>query len=101
GRFVLNDLEPHLTFSRLVAAKGHVAVVTDRIDPRKGPLTLKLKPHDLDRRDPALVVNGRVLGDNGKPVAGAMVKPTGITTEAGTWNGTIDRADPLAITDER
>jgi RNA polymerase sigma factor (sigma-70 family) len=101
GRFALKDLEPDLTFSLVVAAKGHVAVVTGRIDPRKGPITLKLTPHDLDRRDPNLIVRGRVLDDKGRPVANATVTPGGVTTKDGTFGGLIRTADPVAVTDER
>jgi hypothetical protein len=43
----------------------------------------------------------RWLDEHGKPVADAVVHPTGITTKEGKFGGTIRKADPLAVTDER
>jgi hypothetical protein len=66
-------------------------------------VTLKLKPHDLDRRDADLVLRGRVLDEKGKPVVNATVEPYGIQLGEGRGMfGTLrGLADPLAVTNEK
>jgi len=106
GAFTLKDLDPHLVYNLVIVAKGHVAASTSKTDPASGPVTVTLKPHDLDRRDPALIVNGRVLDEKGRPVADATVAPNGLApigvtrTSGGRRFGKITEADPLAVTDE-
>lgn len=70
-------------------------------DPRAGPVKLVLKPQDLSRRDPALVLRGRVIDDRGQPVAGAVVEPFGFQKGNGTQFGGLQGFDPLAVTDAR
>ncbi|MGL4555118.1 MAG: hypothetical protein ACRC33_28465, partial [Gemmataceae bacterium] len=101
GRFAIKGLDPRLTFTLLVAAKGHVAFLTERTDPRGGALDLALKPHGLEHGDPATVVSGRVTDDAGRPVADATVQPTMFRGKGRTYGGFISDADPLAVTDER
>jgi hypothetical protein len=97
----LKGLDPNLLFTVVVAAKGHVAELKERVDPRGGSLELKLLPHGLDRRPPSLIVSGRVVDEDGKPVADATVKPSGYTAKGYKYGGVPDGADRLAITDER
>jgi hypothetical protein len=98
---VLKNLDPKLVFTLVVTAKGHGALSTDRTDPRDGAIQLRLKSHERDRRDPSRIVSGRVLDEDGKPVANAMIEPTGCRVQNTTYGGQVGVADPLAITDER
>jgi hypothetical protein len=85
-----------------VVADGHVPTYSAKpIDPRAGPVTLALKPHDLDRRDPALVLRGKVLDEDGKPVPRAVVEPFGIKTKGGAQFGGLRGIDALAVTDRQ
>lgn len=66
-------------------------------------MTLKLRPHDYDRRDADLVLRGRIVDEKGKPVPNATVQPWGIQLSAtsgqfGTLRGLVD---PLAVTNEK
>jgi RNA polymerase sigma factor (sigma-70 family) len=104
GRFLLDDLDPTLVFQLLVAAKGHVAVLCDAVDPRDGQLKVALRRHELDKRDPATIVRGRVVDEQGKPVPNALVKPhASILADGGGYGGVGEDSgiDLLAITDER
>jgi hypothetical protein len=83
-------------------AQGHVPTFTPKhVDPLKGPVELQLKPHDLDRRDPELVLRGRVLDENGNGVAGAVVSPYGFKTMTGAQFGGLKGIDALAVSDDR
>jgi protocatechuate 3,4-dioxygenase beta subunit len=85
-----------------VVAEGHVPTYSPKlIDPKAGPVQLALRPHDLDRRDPALVLRGKVLDEDGKPVPGAVVEPFGIKKANGAQFGGLRGIDALAVTDDR
>jgi protocatechuate 3,4-dioxygenase beta subunit len=70
------------------------------VDPRAGPVTLTLKTSDLADRDPALVLKGRVLDDDGDPLPGAVVEPFGFQKGTGGQYGGLTGFDPLALTDD-
>jgi hypothetical protein len=102
GQFALTDLDPELLFRLLAVADGHVPTFTPKhVDPKSGRVTLKLKPHDLDTRDPALVFRGRVVDEKGDPVAEAVVEPNGFRKNGGGQFGGLQGFDPLAVTDAK
>jgi hypothetical protein len=85
-----------------VVAEGHVPTYSPRLaDPRTGPVELVLKQHDLDRRDAALILRGRVLDENGAPVAGAVLEPFGMKKGDGAQFGGLRDVDALAVSNER
>jgi hypothetical protein len=101
GQFALKSLDPELLFRLLAVADGHSPAYSAKsVDPKAGPTTLKLKPHDLDARDPALVLKGRVLDEKGDPVAGATVEPYGLGKGDGAQFGGLTGFDPLALTND-
>ena len=71
------------------------------VDPRAGPVTLTLKPSDLAKRDPALLLQGRVLDEDGDPLPGAVVEPFAVRKGDTTRFGGLTGFDPLALTDAR
>jgi hypothetical protein len=71
------------------------------VDPKAEPVTLTLKPHDLDKRAPARVLRGRVLDEDGQPVPEAVVEPFGIGKGDGAQFGGLTGVDELALTNER
>ena len=74
----MKGLDPDLVFQLLVVADGYTPTYgPKRADPKAGPVTLTLTPHDLDRRDPALVLRGRVVDEQRRRVARAVISPSG------------------------
>jgi hypothetical protein len=95
-------LDSELVFRLLAVAEGYTpAFLPKQADPSAGPVSLTLTPHDLDKRDPALVLKGRVLDENGKPVSEAVVEPYGFGTRNGAQFGGLQGFDPLAVTNKK
>jgi protocatechuate 3,4-dioxygenase beta subunit len=91
-----------LKFRLLTVAEGFRPSYTEKhVEPETGPVSIRLKPHDLDHRDPKRVLLGRVVNENGDPVARAVVEPFGFALPNGTqFGGTDDKGiDPLAVSD--
>jgi hypothetical protein len=83
-------------------AEGYTpALLPKPADPTAGPVAFTLTPHDLDRRDPALVLKGRVLDENGKPVPQAAVEPFGFRKGDRGQFGGLKGFDPLAVTNKK
>jgi len=86
-----------------VVTRGFAPTYTpEHIVPEAGEAAIALKPHDLDRRKPERVVRGRVVNENGDPVARAMVEPDGLRRGEGGRFGALDELgiDVLAVTDD-
>jgi hypothetical protein len=62
---------------------------------------MKLHAHDLDHRTPERIVRGRVVDDQGKPVAGAEVWPIAIQRGNSTQFGGLKEVDALTVTNAR
>jgi hypothetical protein len=101
GQFALKDLDRDLVFRLLAVADGYMPALSEKAaDPKAGPVKFTLKPHELDKRDPALVLKGRVLNEAGRPVARAVVEPYGFGKGDGAQYGGLKGFDPLALTDD-
>jgi hypothetical protein len=86
-----------------VVARGFAPTYTAKhIEPEKGDVAIALKAHDLDRRKPERVVRGRVVNENGDPVARAVVEPDGVQRgQSGQFGGLGELGiDALAVTDD-
>jgi hypothetical protein len=95
-------LDPELLFRLLAVAEGYTpAFLPKQADPAAGPVSFALTPHDLDKRDPALVLKGRVLDENGRPVSEAVVEPFGFGKGDGVQFGGLKGFDPLAVTNKK
>lgn len=98
------DLDPSLKFRLLVVANGFLPTYTPKpIIPEAGPADIILKPHDLDRRAPSRVLQGRLVNEDGDPVARAVVEPFGFRREQYGQFGGLDKEgiDPLAVSDDQ
>lgn len=102
GNFKIESLNPQLRFRILVVAKNYRPKFVGKIDPAKGPITVKLKPANLSDARPENSVRGRVVNPKGEPIIGAVVESHGIHQKDGhsRW-GSLPGVDPLAVTDER
>ena len=86
-------------FRLLAVADGYLPAVSPKpADPSAGSVSFILRPHNLDKRDPALVLKGRVLDEEGKPIENALVEPFGKTVNGGSQFGGLTGFDPLALT---
>ena len=66
--------------------------------PREAPLEIKLSPLPTDL--PAdRILKGRVLDEKGKPLARAVVSPSGAKTSDKRWWGQVPNVDQAAVTD--
>lgn len=91
-----------MVFRLLAVAEGYTpALLPKAADPAAGPVAFTLTPHDLDKRDPALVLRGRVLDENGKPVPQAVVEPFGFRRGDRGQFGGLKGFDPLAVTNQK
>jgi hypothetical protein len=103
GRYELVDLDPRLKYELTVTAAGHKAHVIENLSGAvTTPITTKLKPQDAEI-DQTAAVTGRVLDDDGKPLAGAVVEIYGEAKGTGQGAseqfGGITNVDPWAVTD--
>lgn len=98
GQFSIGELDPLLLFRVLVLAPGQRAVLTKLIDPAEAELEVKLEPLSTDL--PAdRMLQGRVLDEHGKPLAGAVVSPYGAKTLDKRWWGELPGVDEATVTD--
>jgi hypothetical protein len=100
GKYTVADLDPALLFQVLVVAEGFRPRFADNVDPARGPLDVKLDrmPTGLSGR---VVLRGRVLGPDGKPVVGAVVSPQECKRADRQWGGRMPGVDPASVTNLR
>ena len=77
GRFIVHSLDPELLFDILVVAEGYGPKSIDNVDPAQGSVDVVLSRMAVEQLVPSHVVRGRVVGPDGRPVAGAMIEPVG------------------------
>jgi hypothetical protein len=56
-----------------------------------------LRAQDLDKRNPALILRGRVLDEEREPIENAIVEPFGMALKNGIRFGGLTGFDPLAL----
>lgn len=98
GQFSLTELDSGLLFRVLVMAPGQRSHLTELTDPQTGDLDVTLKPIPKDL-PPNRMLTGRVLDNQGKPLAGAVVSPSGAKTDAKRWWGRLPGVDEASVTD--
>jgi hypothetical protein len=98
GHFSIEQLDTGLLFRVLVMAPDRRSHLTDFTDPTANKIDVKLKhlPTDLPHDQ---MVAGRILNDQGQPLAGAVVSPTGAKTADRSWWGQTPGVDQASITD--
>jgi uncharacterized GH25 family protein len=98
GNFRIESLDPTLKFRILVSSSGHKTVQTPLTDPSAGPLSIRLEemPKDLPA---SRMAGGIVVDDQGHPIEGALVEPSGGRTAERRWHGS-SAADPV-VTDRK
>ena len=96
GRFAIANLDPTLKFHVLCTAATKKTSLTGLYDPATGPLTIKLQ--ERPNVPAAQIARGRLVSDQGLPIAGALVEPSGAKTAGRRWWGRVD-ADP-AVSDK-
>lgn len=98
GRFSIDQLDPILMFRVLVMAAERRAVVTKLIDPAAAELDVELEPVPSGLPDERML-RGKVVDERGRPLAGALVWPTGAKTRERRWWGALPGVDEAAVAD--
>jgi hypothetical protein len=89
-------------FHLLAVKEGYTPTLSAKwVDPKSGAAKLTLTASDLDRRDPELIVKGRVLDEDGKPVASAAIEPFGFMKGDRGQFGGLTGFDALALTNDQ
>lgn len=96
GSFNLKDLDTTLAFDVLAVADSYQSAFANRVDPGKGRVTIAL--HKREAADAALLIRGRVVDPDGKPVVGAIVQPNGYHIGNRTGYGNLPGIEKLSIT---
>jgi Tol biopolymer transport system component len=99
GQFRLKALDPTLRFDLLAVADGYEPSFVHHIDPRDGPVKIKLTRRSLADAD--RLITGTVVDPHGKPVVGATVAPKGYREERRVIYGTIPGVDQLSLTNAK
>jgi hypothetical protein len=97
---VLRALSDSLFFRVLVVAKGFEPRFVARVDPAQSPIEARLLERDPAKLGDATTVRGRVVDPEGRPVVGATVSPFGSHRGMMRRYGSVEGADPLAVTDQ-
>jgi hypothetical protein len=100
GKFVIEGVDPELRYGLLVVTEGHQAVRVSKADPAK-EVKAKLKAMPEDRKESIRQIRGRVTGEDGKPVWGAEVAPTGWGSGGSHTFGQDRDADQETVTDQK
>ncbi|MEN6627054.1 MAG: SUMF1/EgtB/PvdO family nonheme iron enzyme [Candidatus Sumerlaeia bacterium] len=104
GRFTIRSLRPDQYFGVLAMADGYAPKYIYKVESLAAPLTFKLEP-DAERYKPGHVVRGKVVGPDGKPLAGVVVETTAVERKMAGGMFSVQAAsgdlkvDPIAITD--
>jgi Tol biopolymer transport system component len=99
GQFRLKALDPTLRFDLLAVADGYEPSFVNHIDPKGGPVTIKLTPRSIADAD--RLITGTVVDPHGKPVVGATVAPRGYRTEGRVAYGNVPGVDNLSLTNAK
>ncbi|HEX5445288.1 MAG TPA: carboxypeptidase-like regulatory domain-containing protein [Pirellulales bacterium] len=98
GRFSIDRLDPILMFRVLVMAAERRAVVTKLVDPAAAELEVELEPVPSGLPDERML-RGKVVDEQGQPLAGALLWPTGAKTRERRWWGALPGVDEAAVAD--
>jgi hypothetical protein len=91
-----------LLFRLLIVATGHESKFVTKVDPAAGEQVVSLKPLSREALKSRTRITGVVVGEDGKPVVGAVISPQGVGGPSSTqWGGTNAFVDPLAIADDQ
>ena len=102
GRFRIESLDPRLRFRLLIVAGGHESKFETKVDPATGARQITLKPLSPEALHSTNRIAGLVIGEDGRPVVGAVISPQGVQRGNGTqWGGTDEFVDPVAVADDQ
>jgi protocatechuate 3,4-dioxygenase beta subunit len=89
GHFVLPPLPDNKLYRVLVAAQGFEAFPYGGLDPKSDPIQVRLAPEAAPGSAGMCAVRGRLIGPEGKPVAGASIEADGVSESQGSrsWGG--------------
>ena len=99
GNFRIPSLDPVLDFCIIALAPGCEPFYNSKIIPEAGLCMVKLRPRDLSKIPPNHHVCGRIIGPDGRGVAGAILDVDGLEQgDLTSWGGN-DATEGMAMTD--
>jgi hypothetical protein len=96
GKFTLADLDPHLTYKVVFAADHFKARRWEVNTKTKQPIAVKLTPQP-EQIENDNAVTGHVSDNDGKPIAGALLRVQGEITDNSHRYGNIESVDTFAV----
>ena len=99
GRFNIAAPDKALLFTVVVARPGYVPQLFRGVDPMRGRASFTLARNPVRSTDPHFMIQGRVVGADGKPLAGAILEPSGYGEGGEEIWGVDARIEPMVITD--
>lgn len=100
GAFQLESLDAGLLFRVLVVCKGYEPQYVEKVDPKKGEISVTLKRVSQTPDSTRFLVRGRLVDAAGKPVVGALVEENAVKWGKSTGFGYNPTREALAISDE-
>jgi len=101
GHFKIESLDPALVFQLLVVARDRESKLVSKVDPSAGEAKIMLNPLGPGALNPKMQIAGLIIGEDGKPIAGAVISAEGAQQgSSGHWGGVTRFVDPMAVTDD-
>lgn len=101
GKFVLPALDSDLDFRLLAVAKGYLPRYIRDVDPEVGNVEASLKGLTFPKAARDRRITGKLIGPEGKPVAGAILEVEGARHGPYSFTSSKGMADPVTATDEK
>jgi len=101
GTFSILGLNSDLVFDLLVAREGYNATFVKRVNPGKGSLETAVFKKRTSPQNPAQIVRGRVVDQQGTPVRDVLVEQQGAILGQGESFGSSGWIDLIGVTNSR
>lgn len=100
GQFVIAGLDETLRFTLMAVSEGRQPATSERVDPKRQNLTIKMKAQPQERLEASRSVRGKVVDPNGQPVWGAEIEGFGMKRGNERWWGGVD-GDRYTVTNAK
>jgi hypothetical protein len=100
GKFMIGGLDDAFLYKLIVAKAGYETKTVAKVDSRKGAISVTLgDPRFWSPRAMNRTLEGRLLDENGEPVAAAIVAPRGYMNADEGMHGPMDEIASISVSD--